>query len=100
LEEITMNTKRILIGLLTGALLITGCASNALATNVTDDTKEPVSINPDSSDIITIGIALEINEDNIHVISGDLVDIYNIPKTDLEKIYLGQTVALKETSEN
>lgn len=106
-----MNKNKILIGLLTGALLLTGCGNAAGNSN----TQKNVTINTDTSnDTATssvsnnntnqtnqydlVGEVIEIDMQTVSVLMGDIVMTYEITGS-LSNIYIGQMVAITEESQ-
>jgi len=101
-----MNKKNIVIGMVTAALLLSGCGNNQseLPTDtnknvaITSNISSVSNINAEVTDYETVGEILEFNGQEVHIITGDVVEIFNVPG-DLEDFYLGQTVYVTKESE-
>lgn len=117
--------KKLLIIGLVGVLLasITGCAALETPKTETDDKTVSISnieetdqnlddtsteneyyVSPtdhiEVGDTITIGDIMTFDGDYIHIISGDLVEVFKYDNTSSDKFYLGQTVQLIKGEQN
>ncbi len=97
-----MNNKSIIIAVVTTALLLTGCANNE---NEVLETNPDVSIvnedlnADDSTEDLTydvIGQIIEIRDNEVHILQGDIVEIFTVDNAVLQDFYLGQTIKLFE----
>lgn len=102
-----MNKKHIIIGLISATLIFTGCGANNsevmpdetknVAISTTDKGDQSVgNINEESFE--TIGDIIEFGNGEVHILTGDIADIYKVSHDQLKDFYLGQTVSVtKET---
>jgi hypothetical protein len=106
-----MNKNKIIIGMITTALLLTGCGGNsinvlpdeskniAISSEVTDTDDTVSNINLDHLEYETIGDVIEIREGEVHVLTGDIAEIFKVSNDDLLNFYLGQTVYVTKETE-
>lgn len=53
-----------------------------------------------SDDYVTIGEIIEFEKDGVHILTGDIAEIFKVDKENLEGFYLGETVGVKEVGDN
>lgn len=104
-----MNKKHIVIGIISAALIFTGCGANNsetlpnetknVAISTTDNGDNTVSnVNEDIFE--TVGDIIEFGDGEVHILTGDIAEIYKVSNDQLKDFYLGQTVSVtKETEE-
>lgn len=101
-----MNKRNILIGMVTTALLFSGCGANQseIPTEtgkniaITSSVDTSSNVNTEVTDYETVGEIIEFDGQNVHIITGDIVEIFTI-SADLENFYLGQTVYVTKETE-
>lgn len=103
-----MNRKHIALGLVT-MLLLTGCGTAPNNSN-TDESRDVTissinqtdesvtSVNEDNFE--TIGDIIEFGEGEVHILTGDIAEIYQVSNDELQNFYLGQTVSVTKETEN
>lgn len=98
--------KRILILALCGAITFSmvGCSlADQNATNTEQDKQGvQVSGNKDTSNIDeyeTVGEIIQFNENEVHILTGDIAEIFKIDKDSMKDFYLGETVGVKKIEE-
>ncbi|MBI9014737.1 MAG: hypothetical protein JEZ08_21040 [Clostridiales bacterium] len=101
-----MNKRNLLIGLVTGALLLTGCGdADELITNkqknvtinaTSEATDETVSTNNNTYE--TVGEVISIHDGSVSILTGDIMEDFKVSNVNINEIYLGQIVSVtKET---
>lgn len=99
--------KKITILALSGVLLLTGCGNNLdtnknINTSVlinSEDDDQSVST-PNTDDYETIGEILAFQDQSVHILTGDVVQIFPVSEYDLKHYYLGQTVMVQQELED
>jgi hypothetical protein len=98
-----MNKRNMLIGLLTGALFITGCGANdnqMIKVKNTSTTGEgSTTATTTKQDYITIGEIIEIKDSIITILTGDIAQDYKVSKESVQLLYLGETVSVTEEAD-
>ncbi len=95
-----MNSKKriIMMAVLTLSIGIVGCTTPA----PTDTTKDNTEIEVTSSNDQWVegigGEVIEIREGEVHVLTGDIVNIFNVTQASLNKIYLGEEVFIRKNA--
>ena len=102
-----MNKRNLLIGLVTGALLLTGCGNasetinneqkNVTINTTSEATDETVSTNNKAYE--TVGEVISIQDGNVTILTGDIMEDYKVSNVNLNEIYLGQTVSVTKETE-
>jgi len=102
-----MNKRNILIGLVTGALLLTGCGNasetinneqkNVTINTTSDETDETVSTT--NTDYETVGEVIEFKDGNVTILTGDIMEDFKVSDSNLNEIYLGQIVSVTKETE-
>lgn len=99
--------KKITIIALSSLLLLTGCGNNVdtnknINTSVlinSEDDNQSVST-PNTDDYETIGEILAFEDQSVHILTGDVVQIFPVSEYDLKHYYLGQTVMVQQELED
>lgn len=112
-----MNSKALIIGLVTTALLLSGCSdnssskgnlavinnndqNNSYTSSVIPTNEDDTIININTENFVTVGEIIEIQSNEVHIITGDVAEIFNVSNDDLKNFYLGQIVSVTEEGEN
>lgn len=102
-----MNKRTLIISLITGALLLTGCG-NASET-ITNEQKN-VTINTTSETIDdtvstpnraseTVGEVKSIRDGIVSILTGDIIEDFKVSNDNLNDVYLGQIVSVTKETE-
>ncbi|MCK8060338.1 MULTISPECIES: hypothetical protein [unclassified Fusibacter] len=102
--------KLIAFGLIMASLFTVGCQKQStdkdgVVTQATDTAKEitqetsketAVTTSPEQPRFDIVGEVIQIDEGEIHVLTGDIAAVYKADQADIDKLYLGETVILVE----
>ncbi|MBN2793822.1 MAG: hypothetical protein JXR88_00345 [Clostridia bacterium] len=103
-----MKRKQFTILALSGVLLLTGCGNNTNKDNtstnsvlINSDLNDSVSQNNDNlSEYDVIGEIIAFTEEGVHILSGDMIEVFPIFIEDQKYFYIGQQVMVHQELEN
>ncbi|PAB60302.1 hypothetical protein [Anaeromicrobium sediminis] len=92
----------ILLTLIIGVSLI-GCASNAQDRGTTQSkviVGEDKAITDEMKEYYTVGEIIEFEENAVHVLTGDIAEVFKVDKHSMTDFYLGETVGVVKLGED
>lgn len=91
--------SKFIIGVLLTSLILSGCGSAPAPTNTNNgETTAVQPVGNQKDEAVTIGEIIEFREDEVHVLTGDIAEIFKVSKDNMESFYLGQTVSVFKAS--
>ncbi|MCT4620298.1 MAG: hypothetical protein N4A62_13015 [Marinisporobacter sp.] len=93
----TTKTLIILVLCLIIAFSMTGCATT---TNTSHANEQKQNSNQINDQYETVGEIIVLEEDTVHVLTGDVAEIFKVDQEKVKDFYLGETVGVKKISDN
>lgn len=81
--------KSFIVGVLLLVVVFAGCAKT-----------QDVTSNQVNDDYVTIGQIIAFEKEGVHILTGDIAEVFKVDKEDTKDFYLGETVGVVKVDEN
>lgn len=104
-KAMKMKKNIVIVGVLLLVVALAGCVAAKDVTSgenaqLNKGKSDNINVRKSDDDYVTIGEIIEFEKDGVHVLTGDIAEIFRVHKENLQGFYLGETVGVKEVGDN